>query len=60
MPHNRAEKELSREEPGNANSPDGAGEQDQDGPTMNRKKTFLEHREDAMNEHVLLGRLLAQ
>ena len=54
MPHGQAEEEPSREKP------ETAGEQEQDGPTTNRKKTFLEHCEDAMDEHETLGRLPAQ
>ena len=45
---------------GNTIIPETAGEQEQDGPTTNRKKTFLEHCEDAMDEHETLGRLPAQ
>ena len=59
-PNSRAEEEPSREEPGNAISPESADEQEQDGPATNRKKTFLEHCEDAVNEHETLGRHLAQ
>ena len=59
MPSSRDEEEPSREEPGNAIPPEGTDEQDQDGPTTKRKKTFLEHAEDAMNEHKTLGKLLA-
>ena len=60
MPNTRAEEEPSREEPGNAIVPEGADEQDQDGPATNRKRTFLEHCESAMNEHATLDRLLAE
>ena len=60
MPNSRAEKEPSREKPGNAIIPETADEQDQDGPVTNRKSTSLERREDAMAEHATLGRLLAQ
>ena len=60
MSNSRAEEEPSREEPGYATPPEGTDEQEQDGPATNRKKTFLEHCEDAMNEHKTLGRLLAQ
>ena len=60
MPHGQAEEEPSREKPDNTIIPETAGEQEQDGPTTNRKKTFLEHCESAMNEHATLGRLLAE
>ena len=59
-PSNRAEEGPSREEPGTVIPPEGADEQDQDDPTTNRKKTFLEYAEDAMAEQETLGRLLAQ
>ncbi len=60
MTNSRAEEGPSREESGGAVPPEAADEQDQDGPTTNRKKTFLQHAEDAMEEHETLGRLLAQ
>ena len=60
MPSSPAEDQPSREDPGNAIPPEGADEQDQHGPTAYREKTFLEHLEDAMNEHAELGRLLAK
>ena len=60
MPNSRAEEGPTREEPGGAIPPETADEQDQGGPATNRTKTFLEHCEDAMNEHDTLGRLLAQ
>ena len=52
--------EPSREEPAGATHPDSAGEQDQDGPAANRKKTFLEHAEDATDELAEFGRLFTQ
>ena len=57
MPNSRAEEGPFREEPDNTNTAD---EQDQDGPTTRNKRTLLEHREDTMDEHTELGRLLAQ
>ena len=46
MPNNRdplaeTKEEPYREEPGNAIPHEGANEQDQDGPTAKRKKTFI-------------------
>ena len=60
MPHSRAEEEPSRENPGNYMPPEGADERGQLNPTTNKEKTFLEHAEDSMNEHDLMGRLRAQ
>ena len=60
MPNRRAEEGPTREEPCDAIHAESTDEQDQDGPTMNRKRTFLKHCEDAMNEQDTLGRLLAQ
>ena len=52
--------ELPREEPGTAVPAEGKGGQDQDGLDTAREKTFLQHAKDAMEEHDLLGRLLAR
>ncbi len=60
MPNSRAEKEPSREKPGNAIIPETADEQDQDGPVAKREMTFLEHAKESMGEHATLGRLVAQ
>ena len=60
MPNSRAEKEPSRDKPGNTIIPETAGEQEQGDPATNRKKTFRQHAEDATDKHDLLGRLLAQ
>ena len=60
MPNSRTEKQPPREEYSNANYPESADEQKQDGPATNRKKTFLEHASDAMNELAELGTLLTQ
>ena len=60
MPTTRPEEGRPREESCAANYPETADEQEQNGPVMNRKRTSLEHREDAMAEHATLGRLLAQ
>ena len=60
MPHNPAEEGPSREEPGNPIPPESADEQDHDGSATYRDKTFMEHFEDATNEHETLGKLLAQ
>ena len=60
MPNSRAEEGPFREEPDNTNTADAADEQDQDGPTTRNKRTLLEHREDTMDEHTELDRLLAQ
>ena len=62
MPNSRARKKPTNEEPGNANPPEGADEQDQGNPTTttNKTKTLLKHARESMAEHATLGRLLAQ
>ena len=60
MPDTPEEEEPSRRDNGDAIPPEGANEQDHDGPATYRDKTFMEHFEDATNEHETLGRLLAQ
>ena len=60
MPNSRAEEEPTHEESGNAIPTESTDEQDQDGPATNRKETFRQHVEDAMDEHYLPSRLAAQ
>ena len=60
MPDNRAEQEPSQEETSAAMPPESADEQDQDAPIGHGGKTFLEHAKEAVDEHDILGRLLAE
>ena len=59
MPHSKAEDGLTQEEPVGNIPAEGADEQDQDDLTAKRR-TFLEHAKEAMDEHETLDRLLAQ
>ena len=59
MPHSRAEEDPPRRDTSNTIPPESAGEQDQDIARGQDGRIFLEHLEDAMNEHAELGRLLA-
>ena len=60
MPDNRPDEEPPREEPGGATPPEFADGQDQDAPIGHGGKTFLEHAREAVDEHDILGRLLAE
>ena len=60
MPTGPAEQQPAREEPGDPALAESADRQDQDAPRCHGGKTLPEHFKDAMNEHDILGRLLAQ
>ena len=59
LPNSRAGKQPFREEYSNANYPETAGEQEQDGPRGHDGKTFMEHAHEAIDEHTERGRFLA-
>ena len=60
MPNSPAEEEPSRRDSDATIPPEGAAEQEQEGPGGHEGKTFTEHARESMEEHAELGRLLDQ
>ena len=60
MAHSRAREEPCSRGTRQGHPVEGADEQDEDSTNTNRKRTVLEHCEDAMDEHATLGMFLTQ